>query len=195
MSRKLIMANPRSGAEIDHLALMVVKRFQPNILKKPSAFEVERFFECDLGEIVEIDTAYRQLSPGIYGYTDSETLECIVSSDLAEDLSQRYFFRSTTAHEAGHTVLHVPEFRLRKELLRSIQDTNHVSLRMYRESDIPLYRNPEWQAWRFAGALLMPEPIIRVAISKGYTIKDISWIFEVNPAFVESRLRALKIGM
>jgi hypothetical protein len=194
LPRKLVMASPRSGREIDNLALRIITNFQPGVLRKVSAFDVERFFECDLEDLVEIDTDYRELPAGIHGYTDSDTRECVVSLNLIEDPSQSFYSRSTMSHEVGHAYIHVPEFQLKKSFLRSVHDTDHVSLRLYREVDIPLYRNPEWQAWRFAGALLMPEPMVRMAIGKGFSVEDMSEVFRVNPAFVRTRLKALKIN-
>jgi Zn-dependent peptidase ImmA (M78 family) len=194
LGRKLVMANPRSGAEIDTLASTVIRKIQPEALRELNALEVERLFECELEGLTRIETDYRKLPQGIHGYTDSETMECVISQELIDDPSQLFFCRSTMGHEVGHALIHVPEFRQKKALLRSIHDPDHASLRLYREADIPTYRNPEWQAWRFAGALFMPEPMIRLAIEKGYSIEEMSEVFEVNPAFVKTRLRALRLA-
>lgn len=189
------MARARSGAEIEGLALYIVKRYQPEVLQTPMAFDVERFFECELEEITGVDTDYRQLNPGIHGFTNSESMECVISLELADDPSQHFFCRSTISHEIGHAIQHVPEFRKRKELLKSIHDAQHVPLTLYRESDIPLYCNPEWQAWRFAGALLMPAPTMRLAMEECRDVISMSRLFQVNPAFVKTRLRVLKISL
>jgi hypothetical protein len=69
--------------------------------------------------------------------------------------------------------MHVSEIRKRKELIRFIHDKDH-EVRLFRETEIPVYRNPEWQAWRFSGALFMPEETIRMAIEEGYNVMDIS---------------------
>jgi Zn-dependent peptidase ImmA (M78 family) len=155
-------------------------------------FDIERFFECDLEPLTGVRTDYRELAPGIHGYTDIDKMESVIALHLMEDDSQIRFRRSTIAHEAGHVVQHVAEFRRRKEALRFVHNADQAGLKMYRERDIPLYRNPEWQAWRFAKGLLMPAPSVRLATKLGYTWQDIPEIFDVNPAFAFSRLRELK---
>ncbi len=55
------------------------------------------------------------------------------------------------------------------------------------------YVNPEWQAWRFAGALLMPACCVRAAVDAGWTKKMMSRAFDVNPAFIDVRLHDLKV--
>lgn len=137
----------------------------------------------------------RDLPSGIYGYTDSDRMESVISSDLldAPSESQMRYARSTIAHESGHALIHVPEFRRKKASLRSIHDKEHISLRLHRQADVKVFMNPEWQAWRFAGALLMPAPTFRAAIREGLDEFDLSELFNVNPAFVRSRLRALKL--
>ncbi|MGA9771139.1 MAG: hypothetical protein WBV94_19050 [Blastocatellia bacterium] len=192
MSRTVPVASPKSGAGIDALSLSLVKRYQPEVLQKPMPFDIERFFECDLEDLIGVRTDYRELAHGIHGYTDIDKMESVIALQLMEDDSQNRFRRSTIAHEAGHVVQHVLEFRRRKEALRFIHDTEQASLKMYREQDIPLFRNPEWQAWRFAKGLLMPAASVRLAIKLGYTWRDMSEVFDVNPAFALSRLRELR---
>ena len=142
-------------------------------MKKPSAFDIERFFECELEGITGVNPDYKELANGVYGYTDSESMECVISLDLIEDKYQSFFCRSTMGHETAHAIMHVSEIRKRKELIRFIHDKDH-EVRLFRETEIPVYRNPEWQAWRFSGALFMPEETIRMAIEEGYNVMDIS---------------------
>lgn len=193
MARKLVVANPRKGLDIDATAFNIIKRFQPKALIEPIPFNIEEFFEFDLEKISGVKTDYRMLPSGIHGVTDSDKKMSIISSDLMDDVFKIKFTRSTMAHEAGHVLIHVPEFRLKKALLNSIHDDEHSSLRLYREDAIPIFRNPEWQAWRFAGALLMPATTFKSAIQQGYSEYDLSEAFQVNPAFVRTRMRALKI--
>jgi Zn-dependent peptidase ImmA (M78 family) len=68
-----------------------------------------------------------------------------------------------------------------------------MGVNLYRKTSVPLYRNPEWQAWRFAGALLMPEAPFKVLMERGYTKGDLADHFQVNPSFVDTRMRALKM--
>lgn len=192
MSRHLVPAKPRSSANIDSLALNIVQKYQSGMLNNEERFDIERFFDCDLEGLTKVKTGYRLLESGIHGYTDSEDMISIISVDLMDDPWEEFFCRSTMAHETGHAILHVWDYRRKKAILKSIHDENHT-LRNYREEEIITYKNPEWQAWRFAGALLMPEPAFREAVVDGLGKRDLSQRFGVNPAFIKSRAKALKI--
>lgn len=194
MSHRVPLANPRSGAEIDLIALNIIKQFQPEVLTEPSLFDIEKFFEFDVEVLTGVQTDYRgDLPPGIYGYTDSDEMVSIISSHLMDDPFQIRFCRSTIAHESGHAFIHVHEFRRKKALLRSMQDKKDVSLRLHREANVPVFRNPEWQAFRFAGGLLMPEQTFRFAVMEGHGERDLAEMFGVNLAFIRSRAKALKL--
>jgi Zn-dependent peptidase ImmA (M78 family) len=170
----------------------VIRAIQPNALVKAERFDIERFFDCELEGLTGVTPDYRDLEDGIYGYTDSDQLVCVISCKLAEDESSEYFCRSTMAHEVGHALMHVEDYRIQKAILKSIHRKDH-QLRVYREKEVKIYMNPEWQAWRFAGSLLMPEPTFRMVHGQGYSDYDLSKIFGVNPAFIRSRRKALKI--
>ncbi|MCF6156162.1 MAG: ImmA/IrrE family metallo-endopeptidase [Candidatus Brocadia sp.] len=114
----------------------------------------------------------------------------VISCDLVEEPRQKYFCRSTMAHEIGHAILHVSDYKRAKAILKSIHNKDHI-LRMYYEKELKPYMNPEWQAWRFAGALLMPAPAIKEATMEGNGIYNMSQRFGVNSAFVKSRLKTL----
>ena len=184
MSR-LIPANSRSKAQIEGLALSIIRAYQPGVLHNGESFDVERFFDCELEKLSGVAIDYQRLEDGIYGYTDSDTMECVMSLDLANAKAphEKYFYRSTMAHETGHAILHVEDYRRKRAILRSLHKKNH-ELRVYREQEIILYRNPEWQAFRFAGALL------RERLGE----RELSKRFGVNPAFIRSRMKALKIS-
>jgi hypothetical protein len=83
VSFRVPVASPRSGAEIDAIALRIIKKFQPKVLNEPAPFNIEVFFECDLegylglGQTTEetchqvymgiqIPTRWNLLSPLIY---------------------------------------------------------------------------------------------------------------------------------
>lgn len=195
MSRRLIPAEPRSNAKIESLATSIITKYQPAVLTKDEPFDIERFFDVHLEKITGVSTDYRCLENGVHGYTDSDAMECVISLELAEATvpHERYFCRSTMAHETGHAILHVRDYRRKKAILRSIHEKDH-ELRVYREQDIILYRNPEWQAFRFAGALLMPAPVFRNAVLVDtLRERELSRRFGVNPAFIRSRMKALKL--
>jgi len=192
LSRRLVPANPRSRNDIESLALSIIRSLQPSVLKGNEQFDIERFFDCYLEELTGVSTDYRTLEDGIYGFTDTDDMICVISRELAEDPFQKKFYRSTLAHECGHAMMHVKDYRAKKAVLRSIHRKNH-QLRVYREKDIITYKNPEWQAWRFASAILIPESAFKAMVNEGCDIYDLSDSFGVNPAFVRTRLKAFNL--
>jgi hypothetical protein len=193
MGGGIVPAAARSGRDIDLIATKVIRRFQPELLKKHGRFDIEQFFELDLNDYTGIDTRYERLPPGIHGVTDSERMTSSVEISLVDEHANIEFARSTIAHECGHAIIHVPEFRQRKAILCSIQDKDDVSLKMYRKDQVVTYRNPEWQAHRFAGALLVPEITLRSLWEQCREITILAGIYGVTAAFMRSRLKALKM--
>lgn len=193
MARKVVKATPMRSAEIDHIAFRLIKHYQPEALERPQEFDIERFYENALEKVAGVRPDYQDLGLPVHGYTDSDQKISVVDSALADNPSQRNRFRATVAHEVGHAVLHVNQFRKRKEVLRFTHDCEDVSLRMYREDEIPAYMNPEWQAWRFAKALLMPEKTFRMAHATGMNIQQLAATFGVSVDFARQRIRDLRL--
>jgi predicted transcriptional regulator len=193
MARKVVKAAPTRSAEIDHLAFRIIKQYQPEALQQPQEFDIERFYENALEKFTGVRPDYQDLGLPVHGYTDSDQQISVVDTALAENPSQRNRFRATVAHEVGHAILHVQQFRKRKELLRFTHDCEDVSLRMYREDEIPAYVNPEWQAWRFAKAILMPEKTFRMAHATGMDLRKLAATFGVSVDFARQRLRDLRL--
>ena len=190
---KLVPARPRSGPEIDRKAQSVLGHSQPEAITKPQIVNVEDIFEFLL-PARGIESDYQPLEKrGIQGYTDSENMVCVVSSELADDPNATAYFRSTMAHEIGHAILHIPEFRWRRQKIISEQAKNDGILHRLPDDEIPIYMNPEWQAHRFAGGLLMPEAAVRKALSIYRSQEALSTIFGVTSAFVRARLKGLKM--
>ena len=191
---KLVPAQGRSGQEIDRIAQCVLGHFQPAAIEEPQVVDVEDIFEFGLPDL-GIEPDYQPLEQrGLQGYTDSENMVCVVSAELADDPTASPYFRSTVAHEIGHAILHIPEYQRRRQKIISEQVSNDRVLHRLPDTEIPIYRNPEWQAHRFGGGLLMPEAAVRKAISVHCgDHAALSTVFEVTPAFVRSRLKGLEM--
>src|ERR1044072_6669461 len=188
---------PRSGQEIEEGALDLIKRFQKEVLETPSSFDVELFFDSELEDDTGIRPVFSELLPAkIGGVTDSLEMTCSVSKQLFEQrhrLTIERLLRSTIAHEIGHCYLHVPDAIANREMEQIFKGKASESFKRYQPEDLKLYENSEWQAWRFASALLMPEALFRRAVDANWSIRTIQNAFEVNPAFVRTRLKELKI--
>ena len=194
MGETVVPASGRSGQEIDKIAFELLKLYQPQVLLEPSVVDIEEFFELRLEDHTGIRASYDRLPPGIHGVTDSERMTSIVDVSLLEEERSVLFARSTIAHECGHAIIHVPEFRAKKRLLRSIQDKEDVQLKMYRKADVPVYKNPEWQAHRFAGSFLVPEKTLREAWREQRgDVAKLAKVYNVTLAFMQSRLKAVKL--
>jgi|ERR1051325_850707 hypothetical protein len=193
MAHPVVKARGRSGAHIDALALSVVRKYQPSMLNCLHAFDVERFFELELPAFTGIKTDYQKLGWGVHAYTDITEMKCVVSLDLMNNQEQHAFLRSTLAHEIGHCHMHVPEFLRRKAAAKFIHDGANT-LRLYHQEALKVFENPEWQAWRYAGALMMPAQSVMIAVTHGLTVKEMSKVFEVYQPFVSTRLRALGLA-
>jgi hypothetical protein len=92
--------------------------------------------------------------------------------------------RSTISHEIGHAVLHAEDVRTGRHRPQVL------ALRRAPRSQIPPYRDCEWQAHTFAGALLMPRPALRNAdLRDSFALAD---RFQVSEAFARSHLKRIQ---
>jgi hypothetical protein len=187
---------PRSSQEIENIACEVIKNFQPNALKMLTSFDVESFFEFELKKRTDIEPDTKDYPDGIDGCTNFEEMKCYISLSLMEygecSVTRRRL-RATQAHEIGHCFLHAEDACRDMEFQQEFVNNKKSSLERYDPHDLKAYENPEWQAWRFASALLMPERCFRRAVDINWTIKTIKRAFDVNPAFIDVRLRELQI--
>jgi hypothetical protein len=196
MAHSVPLVTARSGKEIDEIAFKIVEAFQPGAVRTLMTFDVERYMEFELKKQTGVEPVYRPLGGGLEGFISIEKMLCVICSKAADhgnDVIQRRRLRATQAHEVGHCHLHVKEFQRTRATLELRHDKRHAETYMYMREESKIYRNPEWQAWRFAGALLMPEPCLRRAVDCKWTLQKMSWAFDVNPSFVEVRLHDLRI--
>lgn len=193
----LLKVRPRSGQEIEKIANDIVQKYQPEALKQLISFDVEGFFEFELENQTGLEAINLLLPEDLDGYTDFENMQCVVSRRLVEhgeNQTTKRRLRSTLAHEIGHCFLHVEDARNELNAQKIFLNDNTSSLELYKPEDIEIYKNPEWQAWRFASAMLMPENCFRTAVLNNWTKKKIKRAFDVNPSFIEIRLKELKIS-
>jgi hypothetical protein len=178
-----------SGIQVDQVAYRVLEKFHPEVLDGDAGLNVEKFLDESLEDACGLTfNVTESLPPGVLGCTDGKCLR--VSASLAEAKEKHDLYVSTLAHEAGHAFLHS---KILKDAAHGqrFEEQEHQSIRLYREQG-RLWENPEWQAWRFAGALLMPaEPLLK-RIRAGQTVGRVASFYGVSQSFVMARLRALK---
>ncbi|MGD9564007.1 MAG: ImmA/IrrE family metallo-endopeptidase [Pyrinomonadaceae bacterium] len=195
MDKLIMRANPLSRIKIERGVRQVLNDFNPDALSDLVRLDIERMFEKFVPKRFGIETGYEELSLGIHGYTDPGRMRSVVATNLVDtmDKSTRRFGRSTVGHEIGHAVLHAVQFNRKKAEARFTHDDKHTPSYLFRKQDLAVYEDPEWQAWEFCKSLFMPKSATEDAVQRGYTVREISEIIDLNPAFVESRLRNLKM--
>ncbi len=186
---------PMSGKQIEDVACHVLRAYQPEVLEGKASFDIERFVDIHLEDLTGVQPDYLDLPIGVHGMTDQNRM--IIQRLLAETPRSYRFLRSTMAHETGHAILHahvLRKFGARQFFEQKSQKAKVGGIALYRRKDLKAYEDPEWQAWRFARALMMPEVVVRQLIKAGTHLTEIAGHFDVNVPFVESRLHDLKIA-
>ncbi len=183
---------PKSRKDIERDACFLLQNYQPGVLLGKEAFDVEAFAEHDLEDLTKISFSVTDDLPlGVLGLTDPIQKELWMPTFLAENESEpgRRRYRSTLAHEVGHCYYHA-------DLINRAGQKQVFSQRKYEgfyrvSPDVKAYLDPEWQAWWFAGAIMMPQTVVTEMNRQGATTQDLIDHFDLNRAFVEWRLRKL----
>lgn len=196
MKMPVMKARGLSRDKIEEAVQRILRDFCPEALVELTPLNIERMFEQYIPKKFGIQTGYEELSYGIHGFTDPNKLRSIVASQLVDskDTATIRFARSTTGHEIGHAVLHAIQFKRKNLELKFLHDNNHSAPLLYRQEEIKAYENPEWQAWEFCKSLFLPKDVIRKAVKEGKQIRDIAERVNLNPAFIEVRLKNLKLN-
>jgi hypothetical protein len=151
--RKVPVVAPMSREAIERWADRFLSEHYPDVLKEPGALPVPHLVDVLLPGAFGINNGIAALPPGIDGVTEPPntlTLREDVYDGMVRGVPRDRF---TAAHESCHALLHLRQLNIRFESL------SHPSVRVYRRSEVPVYRDPEWQANAGAAALLMPARI------------------------------------
>lgn len=152
MSNFVPAVAPTSKKEIEVLATRLLCKHYPRLLRQPAAFPVLEFFDHVLREYYELDTGVEVLSDGVEGVTlpDGQVLVSEETYRSAHMKAGRGRF--TVIHECCHGLMHS------RQIQRAIVDRGELVL--HRRRTIEPYRDPEWQANYYAGAILMPHQMV-----------------------------------
>uniref|UniRef100_E6VH73 IrrE N-terminal-like domain-containing protein n=1 Tax=Rhodopseudomonas palustris (strain DX-1) TaxID=652103 RepID=E6VH73_RHOPX len=174
MSDIIFEAPPRSGENIEDLADAVREAFG---LSDETYFPVVAFVEKGLQhlvsgilfDVVEADTMGARLG-AVNPLTGAFMIrEDVYDAAVADNPRHRF----TVAHEAGHALMHV----------------GTLNRMPASDGKVPAYRDPEWQANRFAAALLMPRQLVK----KCRSVEEIMQRFGVSREAAELRIKTLKL--
>lgn len=147
---------PKSKSDLIWAAEHLLRRFQPGMLARPTPLD-HRALMQELEEFnIHVAPVDENRLPHAEGETflnkDGKSIEIVLREDAYDALElggpMANRARATLAHEIGHAVLHVPALR---HFGASSGRFQRVDSRK-----IPAYESSEWQAWMFAGALLVP---------------------------------------
>jgi len=197
MSNKVPIVPPLSKEQIETHAAALIKQFDPTGFSGNYSVDIERIFEFDLKTLPglkELKTGYRDLSQmghRVFGYTDAWLKVSFIHAELVDSTDQvtQRVFRATVAHESAHCIQHVGVLNLFSSVL-----ADGATLFRAERKDIPAYLDPEWQAWALAGALLMPRHRLLSLYHEGASEYEMATVFDVNPAFIKRRMKALKLS-
>lgn len=186
--------NPLSVAAIEELGRCFLEQLSPETLKAPRPLDVLRLADDQLPQFgVHVYPASRAELGNRDGATDPRgdgEVVVLIAEGVWEQLElpppKSFYARTTVCHEIGHAVLHVPLLRRRLLLTNVLARTQRGRLRAYED--------PEWQAWAFAGAILMPSVTLRMlqASGLGLTSELLSTRYEVSTQMAANHLRRLK---
>lgn len=181
---------PRSTTEVARRAEAFLRRFAPDHLESGAALDMASL----------VDHGLHEAGIFVYGVEDGDLPDAEAETRatagpwidiLMRDEFYRALFelnsntvraRSTLAHEIGHAILHEEEVRTGRHL------PHLLALRRAPRRDLRPFEDSEWQAHTFAGALLIPRPVLRTV---DHDITCLADRFTVSEPFVESHLRRI----
>lgn len=183
--RKLPPVPPMSWYDIGRRADTLLARVYPEVLRKPQPVPIDDFLEQELRKIFSFEYEVQDLR-GDEGRVDP--VDRLVILDVATyDGLQRGEGRArfTTAHEIGHVELHSKYFQ---KILRDGRKPMQL-----RRTRIEPFRDPDYQADAFAGALLMPTHHMIRLVAEGKETAELAEIFSVSKQAAQVRKAKLPL--
>lgn len=185
MSQLVPVVAPMSRAEIEQHATIIIRRFDPRLLRTPGHFPVLRLFDA-LSDEYELDPGVEELSDGVEGMTFPDGRVLLSEETYRGAHAGLGRPRFTVPHECYHGIKH------REQIRRALSDTGELVV--YRRQIVKPYRDPEWQANAFSGALLMPAPMVRLLAEGEHRLvlsRRMAEEFGVSLQAAEVRLKVL----
>lgn len=185
----VIPVPPLSKADIARIASVTLERFEPEALLRPRPVNVIKLVDHTLpAHNIDVYPATASELPGQEAHTQPFTRNPTV---LIREDQWAYLMRgggsglrarATVAHELGHVVLHVPVLRRHLSSPEGALQLNRVD-----PAKVKTYADPEWQAWCFAGAFLVPPRTL--AMLDSITPERVAETYHVSERFARWVLR------
>jgi len=192
MTDKVPVVPPLSKEKIESFTVALLMENQPEVFKGKLPVDIDAIYELYIPKRFGIETGYTDLSSlgsNVLGYTDASNKKSFVDKSLVDtsDITALRRGRATIGHESGHCLFHVNILNI----FQSVLADDGITLRRADRSKLKPYVDPEWQGWEFARACLMPRALVIQCINNRYSVGDMADLFDVNPAFMEVRLKRL----
>lgn len=179
--------------QIERIAEAALEELYPAALRSPQPVDLCHLIDTELPRHgIHISPASFLELGNREAVTDpagDDEIEILLLEDRYEDLfaggSKANRARATVGHELGHGVLHVPVIRRWRKL-----PTANLLLARTARANMQPWEDPEWQAWCFAGAFLVPARTLRPI--RGEDLWTLAQFYNVSPDFMRSRLKRLK---
>lgn len=163
----------RKGSDIDQLAyktLCLLFKYPQNAFQEGAFIEL---LECGGLEKIGLTYGVKALAYGEEGKYDPVEKEILLSERTYEQLRMDVpRSRFTLAHELGHAILH--------GAFLSASLEGRFPQKRYKRTTLKAYLDPEWQANCFAGAFLMPTPLMGKCLREGWSLAKIASYFRVS---------------
>jgi hypothetical protein len=183
-----------SMAKIERLGEVLLKTLAPETLRQPMPLDLVRMIDKVLPQYdIHVYPAEQAELGSREAATDPEGKSEIII--LVEEEAWKNLYRggaranrarATVSHEISHAILHVPVIRKR---LKS--ERKDFLLARVKRSDLPPYRDPEWQAWALAGCLLMPR--LTIEMLDDQSPFNIAEVYAVSSDFARSHCKRLRL--
>ena len=193
-SANTVVAMPLSRVDLEREGRRIMEDFAPERLRQPGKTDVERLIDTYLlkkfGWSLDVQSA---LPPNILAFSDFERKLIVMGADSHERLLQDSpRDRFTGAHEFSHVHLH--QDIMTGLMVNFSKSDNHLFRKQ--RSEIPAYKDPEWQANYLAGCILMPgvhiKNLILTTPNEYELINAVVEIFKVSVQAAEIRIKNVR---
>lgn len=179
---------------IERVAEAALEEYAPEVFEGPQPLDVADLVDYVLPtygiHVVPATSAELDGAEGLTSPEGTKSVDILVSAEQFEALEDRgprgNRARATVCHELGHAILHVPIIRRRLNSPLAPLLLKRVSPR-----SVPAYEDAEWQAWAFAGAILMPRRAL--AQLDSLSPEYVASLFNVSENLAINHLRRLRL--
>ena len=183
---------PLSVWEIERRAEKFLEEYQEDMLRRPMPLDVAGLVDYLPQHRISVSPASaEELGPQVEAIATWEQfpeIEILMLEEqwraLFERGEQTHRAHATLPHELAHGVLHAEQLHI------SETGPKALALRVTKRSNLEAFRDPEWQAWTWAGFVLMPRRILvdLDCLEPEY----VSEVYDVSPEMARYHLRLLR---